>query len=237
MTAYRSIRIRMTDRPGALSAVGAALAAHRVDIVRLDVVSHEDGTVVDDLFLSAEDDASLDRATASFFGDVDVRPLRGFASDPVTGMATALGAVASAATVSDALAAVAAGVQLFLPSDLVAVLRGRDGGGYDILVGPAGLPTIGASDPFVFRGLSQSAEMSTGEPWAPPEFTGAFPGARVAAAPCGPVGLLLVAREEGLTFYRGELQRLAAYATAAACIAGSKDGALWSPFGELVAAN
>ncbi|WBL36266.1 ACT domain-containing protein [Tepidiforma flava] len=53
MAVVRSIRITMPDRPGALSAVTTALAAHRVDIVRLDVVSHEGEYVVDDLLLEA----------------------------------------------------------------------------------------------------------------------------------------------------------------------------------------
>ena len=235
MTAHRSIRIRMADRPGALSAIGAALAAQRVDIIRLDVVSHEDGAVVDDLFLAAHDESAIDRATASFYGDVEVHALQGFSGDPVTGMALALGGVGAAVNVRDALGALANGVRRFLPSDTVAVLRRGTDGGYDILIGAPGLPTVRADEPFAFRDLVVATELASREPWAPPGFVAAFGGARVAAVPCGAAGLLLVGRTEPLAFYRGELERAAAYATAAASIAGSKEGALWSPFDELVA--
>lgn len=222
MTAHRSIRIRMADRPGALSAVGAALAAHRVDIVRLDVVSHEDGTVVDDLFLAGDDEAALDRATSSFFGDVEVRPLRGFAADPVVGIGAALGAVASATGKGEALAAIAEGVQRFISCDTVAILRGSGEGGYDILFGPPGLPAISADATFAFRSLALLAELGTSEPWAPPDFMAAFRAARVAAVPCGPGALLLVGRHESLKFYSGELSRLETYAAAGANIAASR---------------
>jgi len=221
MTAHRSIRIRMADRPGALSAVGAALAAHRVDIVRLDVVSHEDGTVVDDLFLAADDEAALDRATSNFFGDVEVRPLRGFADDPVVGMAAALGAVAEAATTSDALAAIAKGVQRFIPCDTVALLR-RGDAACEVILGPPGLPAISSDAAFAFRAATLPAEVGESEPWAPPAFIAAFKAARACAVACGATDLLLVGRHEPLKFYAGELQRLATYASAAAQIAAPK---------------
>ncbi|MBK6662444.1 MAG: ACT domain-containing protein [Thermoflexaceae bacterium] len=66
MTVYRSIRVQITDRPGALFAITAALAAHGVDIVRLDVISSDGTIVVDDLFLGAPSAAAIGDACASF---------------------------------------------------------------------------------------------------------------------------------------------------------------------------
>ena len=73
MTVYRSIRVQITDRPGALFAITAALAAHGVDIVRLDVISSDGTIVVDDLFLGAPSAAAIGDACASFPGDATVR--------------------------------------------------------------------------------------------------------------------------------------------------------------------
>jgi ACT domain len=222
MTEYRSIRIRMKDRPGALSAIGAALAAQRVDIVRLDVVSHEDGSVVDDLFLAGEDRTSIERATSSFHSDVEVQMLSALAGDPVAGMGAALGGVAAAPGARDALAAVARGVPLFLPCDSVAVLQGGEDGNYTVVEGPAGLTGIGSSAPFAFRRLRAPVEQDGKGSWAPEEITAGFAMNRVAATPFGPAGVLLVGRAEPLRFYGGELARLGTYAVAAASIAEGK---------------
>ncbi len=221
MTAYRSIRIRMADRPGALSAIGAALAANRVDIVRLDVVSHDDGFVVDDLLLRAVDPEAINLATRSFYGDVEVFPLSGFTQDPVTGMARGIARVAGAANSDATAAAVVAGVPEFMPCDAAALLGACEDGGYALLAGPIGLGSIAANDPFEFRALQSPREMRAEAGWAPPQFAERFGGSRIAALPLGNGLLLLVGRLQPLKFHAGELDRLVAFAQAVTPMLGA----------------
>ncbi|MEO6397497.1 MAG: ACT domain-containing protein, partial [Tepidiformaceae bacterium] len=82
MTVYRSIRIQLPDRPGSLSAITASLAAHGVDIVRLDVVSQEGQSAVDDLYLGAPSEDALDRAIRGFHSDVTAQPFSELLGDP-----------------------------------------------------------------------------------------------------------------------------------------------------------
>lgn len=117
MPVYASARIRMADRPGALSAIGAALAANGVDIVRLDVVSHEGATVVDDLYLAAASQADIDRALGSFFTDVVVERLAGAGTDVVLDLGSALGRVAMAPGVMEARQVALAGALRFIHAD------------------------------------------------------------------------------------------------------------------------
>ncbi len=215
MTVYRSIRIRMADRPGALSAIGAALAANRVDIVRLDVVSHDDGAVVDDLLLRALDAASIDLATRSFYGDVEVYPIEGFTEDPVIGMARAIGRVAAAPR-AEAASALVAGVKDFIPSDATVLLAPQPDGGFAVLAGPPGLAEIASADSFEFRGLSAPREIRATGDWAPPAFAESIQASRVAGLHLTGGLLLLVVRRQPLKFFAGELDRLAAYVEATA---------------------
>ncbi len=220
MTVYRSIRIRMADRPGALSAIGAALAANRVDIVRLDVVSHDDEAVVDDLLLRALDAASIDLATRSFYGDVEVYPIEGFTQDPVIGMALGIAGVASAAPGPAAATALAAGVREFIPCDVTVLLAPVGDGAFDVAAGPTGLSGIAYSDPFEFRGLSAPREIRATGDWAPPAFAESIQASRVAGLPLPGGLLLLVVRRQPLKFYAGELERLAAFLDAAGPLVG-----------------
>src|SRR5512143_3097134 len=99
MPAYRAIRIHMPDRPGALSAISTALAAHQVDIVRLDVVSHEGSTVVDDLVLSAASQEDIGSAIGGFHPEVSIRTFDEIIGDPALEMGTALGSVAASPSI------------------------------------------------------------------------------------------------------------------------------------------
>ena len=109
MSVFRSVRVQMKDRPGALSALGAALAALSVDIVRLDVVSHEGDLVVDDLYLRAAADSDIDLAVAGFMDATSVTTFTGFASDPSRKMAERLREITAASGLPAAWSATAAG--------------------------------------------------------------------------------------------------------------------------------
>ncbi len=232
MTVFRSIRIEMADRPGALSAIGASLAANRVDIVRLDVVSHEDGTVVDDLYLAAETDGDVDRAVRSFYGDTRVLSFVGLTSDPVTAMGESLGRIAAASSIGEAFVATVEGASRFLAADGSALLRVNATGGYDVLVGPAGLPAVEAGSHFA-PGWSLSTGQAMAFPardgWAPPAFAAALSAHWVAAAPCGAGGLLIVSRTAEMPFYRGEIARLDVFARAAGTMTLGKGAPVAAP--------
>lgn len=56
----RSIRVRLVDLPGTLHQLTALVASEGVNIVRLEVVSHEQADVWDDIELSADTEDQLD---------------------------------------------------------------------------------------------------------------------------------------------------------------------------------
>jgi hypothetical protein len=221
MPAYRSIRIQMPDRPGALSAISAALAAHGVDIVRLDVVSHEGLSVVDDLFLAAETQDDLGRAVGSFLPDVTVRTFEGMAGDPALEMGEGLARCVTAETVEGCREASVLGAQQLARGDAGAFLRASADGGVDVLQGPPGLPRIGPGEPFAGRwALQRGSAMAfpVNETWAPAHFEQALGAAWVALAPSGPFDVVMVVRRLNIAFYTGELERLSAFARAAGAI-------------------
>ena len=63
--ARRSIRVRLVDLPGALHQLTSLVASEGVNIVRLEVVSHEQNDVWDDIELAAGSDEQLDAVVGS----------------------------------------------------------------------------------------------------------------------------------------------------------------------------
>jgi hypothetical protein len=221
VTAYRSIRIQMPDRPGALSAISTALAANTVDIVRLDVVSREGATVVDDLFLTASSQDEIGAAVGSFHGDVTVRTFDGQSGEPTIEMGAGLLEVATAPTLAAARLAAAEGARRLGRADLAVLLRATSDGGYEWDGGPGELPAIGDSEAFVGRwALQRRAAIAfpVADGWAPVRVQHALEAAWVAIAPFDAFGLLLVARKLNIAYFTGELERLSAFADAAAAI-------------------
>lgn len=221
MTVYRSIRVQITDRPGALFAITAALAAHGVDIVRLDVISSDGTTVVDDLFLGAPSAAAIGDACASFPGDATVRTFEDTAGDPVLEMGSGLHRAATAPSVQDARDAAIEAARHLLRADIAVLLRAAEGGSMSIAAGPANLPAIAAGDPFAPRWVLQhatAAAFPAHEGWAPPGFHRALGAAWVAIAPSWPLDLLVVVRHLSIPFHAGELERLSTFASAAGAI-------------------
>ena len=209
----------MRDRPGALSALGAALAALSVDIVRLDVVSHEGDLVVDDLYLRAASESDIDLAVAGFMDTQSVVTFQGFAGDPARKMAERLHDVVGAANLAAAWFATAAGVLDIVYGSQALLLRVTPGGEINQLAGTVSVPAIGADDPFAGRWAliyaSAAAFAARGE-WAPPALREALSAAWIAVAPCGTADLLVVSRSADMPFYAGELERLTAFSAAAA---------------------
>lgn len=148
MPVYRAIRIHMPDRPGALSAISSALAAHQVDIVRLDVVSHDDSTVVDDLVLAAVSQDDIGRAIGGFYPEVSVRTFDEVSGDPSLEIAAGLRAVASASEITSAREALLRGAIRVSRADNALLLSVTPAGGLEGVAVSGPVPPITAGEPF-----------------------------------------------------------------------------------------
>jgi len=221
MPALRAIRIQMPDRPGALSAISTALAAHGVDIVRLDVVSHEGSTVVDDLLLSAASKEDIGAAIGGFYPEVIVRTFDEIAGDPALEMGAGLGHVAASVSIENARAAALTGSCRIARGDDAVLLRATESVGLNPVASTCAVPEIGASETFAGRWVLErraAAAFPVADGWAPQPFQHAIGAAWVAIAPAGAFDLMLVTRKLNIPFYAGELERLAAFAEAAGAI-------------------
>lgn len=230
MAVFRSIRVQMPDRPGALSTLATALAAHGVDIVRFDVVSTEAESVIDDLYLAGSSQEMIGAAIASFRPDVLVRTFETEPREPARILADGLIETARARSAADAAAAAAEGARLLARGDVAAYLRATPAGEVQVLAGPPGLPGLTRADLFAgwwalsrqsaiaFRataGLRWRGEREAWS-WAPAQFQQALSAAWLALVACGPTDILLVGRTLNIAFYEGELARLRDYSS---CIA------------------
>lgn len=230
MPVFRSIRVQMPDRPGALSTLATALAAHGVDIVRFDVVSTEAGSVIDDLYLAGPSAEMIGAALASFRPDVLVRTFETEPREPSRVLADGLVETARARSSDAAVAAAAEGARLLARADVAAYLRATPDGDIRVLAGPSGLPGLTRADIFAgWWALSRQAAIAfrataglrwRGEneawSWAPAHFQQALSSAWLALVPCGSADLLLAGRSLNIAFYEGELSRLKDYACAVA---------------------
>ncbi|MDZ7726834.1 MAG: ACT domain-containing protein [Dehalococcoidia bacterium] len=221
MPVYRSIRIQMPDRPGALSAITTALAANGVDIVRLDVVAHGDGDVVDDLFLSAPSQESIGSAVGSFQSDVAVRTFEDEAGDPALEMGAGLGDIAAATDSGSALERIRSHGRTLARASHTAVFRATPDGGFLALSGPDGLADIGPDEPFAGRWVlhrQAPAAFPVPSSWTDAPGLAPMEAAWAAIAPLGPFDLFVASRKLAISFVPEELERIAAYADAAGAI-------------------
>jgi hypothetical protein len=221
MPAYRAIRIQMPDRPGALSAISTSLAAHQVDIVRLDVVSHEGDHVVDDLILSAATQEDIGSAIAGFWPEVTVRTFEALSGDPALEMGRSLGHVAASASITTARASSLVGGTRIARADDAVLLRTDEAGGFSILAATSSVPEIAAPEPFAGRWVIErraAAAFPVADGWAPQAFQHALGAAWVAIAPAGAFDLMVATRKLNIPFFSGELERLAAFAESAGAI-------------------
>ncbi len=221
MPAYRSIRLQMPDRPGALSTISAALAAHGVDIVRLDVVSHEGAMVVDDLLLGAANQEDIGAAIGSFYPEVTIRTFETLVGDPALEMGSSLGRIAAAGSLDGARSEAIAGAARIGRADDAILLRAREDGGFAVIAGPATVPAVAPSEPFAARwviGRRAAAAFPVADGWAPLPFQHALGSAWVAMAPLGPSDVVLTSRSLNIPYHAGELERVAAFAEATGAI-------------------
>ncbi len=224
MPVYRAIRIHMPDRPGALSAISSALAAHQVDIVRLDVVSHDDSTVVDDLVLAAVSQDDIGRAIGGFYPEVSVRTFDEVSGDPSLESAAGLRAVASASDITSAREALLRGAIRVSRADNALLLSVTSAGGLEGLAVSGPVPPITAGEPFAGRWVIErgvAAAFPVADGWAPMPFQHTLSACWVAMVPMGDAVLLLASRRLNIPFYSGELERLAAYGEAAGAVLGA----------------
>lgn len=215
------IRISMPDRPGALSQVCLALAAHGVDITHLDVVSAANGTVVDDLTLQADTAADLQKAISSFRREVSVMALPGNPGDPVTEFGLAIAALATAEGLAASLARIIAGCQRFIRADESFVLSLDASGGATPVVAARPLPAVLPGEPFAGRAVLSPAVAATfagASDWAPAPLRVALGAAVIAMAPLGTSAVIAATRVAPIPFTAGEMRRLALYSGAASAI-------------------
>jgi hypothetical protein len=221
MPAYRSIRIQMPDRPGALSAISTALAVHGVDIVRLDVVSHPSGDVVDDLFLSGPSQEVIGQAVGSFQPDVIVRTFDQVSGDPALEMGLGLTEAARAPSPAAALEAVRSHGLVVGRADTAATARATPDGGFSFTAGPAGNSTIAADERFAGRyalARQEPIAFPADNDWAPGSVQTAMQAAWVAVAPLGPFDLLILCRQLNIAYLPDELERIGVFAEAVGAV-------------------
>jgi ACT domain len=216
------VRLRLPDRPGSLAAVTGHLAAHGVDVLRLDVVDRGSGGAVDDFLLAG---AGIDAALEALGGiaillgrraGVDLR-------DPGLEMAAACEGVTSARSgpelcgqlVRAALGLVFAEAGLLFADrepGLLAVVASSVPG-LPVAVDNRGNSLISSA---LFCGQSLTADGRI--PWAPASLREHLPPGSVAVVPGGspPSLALALVREDNAPFVAAELERLAALMRVAA---------------------
>jgi hypothetical protein len=222
MPVYRSIRIQMPDRPGALSAVSTALAVQGVNIVRLDIMGHDGDSVVDDLLLSGPDLESIGRAIGSFQPDVTVRTFDEAGGDPTLMLGEGILAAAAARDRSQALDAVLQHARVLARADRALLSAAQPDGRLQFTFdGSGAVTTIESETPFVgrwalHRETAMAIPLRAG--WAPEAVEAALSDAWLAIAPIGPFDLLLLTRSLNIPFLRDELERIAMFAEMAGAV-------------------
>lgn len=221
MPVYRSIRIQMPDRPGALSAVATNLAAHGVNIVRLDVVAHGGSDVVDDLFLAAPQQENIGNAIGSFQSDVVVRTFEDEVGDPTLEMGAGLGDIAAAADAGAALDLIRGHGRTLSRATHTGIFRATPEGKFLALGGPEGIADIEAAEPFAGRWVlhrQAAAAFPVPESWSTSAGLAPMEASWVAIAPLGPFDLFVASRKLAIAFVTEELERISAFADAAGAI-------------------
>ena len=214
-TDARLVRLRLPDRPGSLAAIAGHLAAHGLNVLRLEVLDRESGWVVDDFLVAGADvGPALDRLAAG----VEVLACRPGVDlrDPGLAMAAACASVTAASSEREAhRALVRAALELVFGEAAFLCLRQGHGFLRPVASTVPGLPVIDDGAAALLTSALFSGEPLTADgrvPWAPERYRDLLPGGAVAVVPGGePPSLLLVVLRDDLTpFVAAELDRLAA---------------------------
>ena len=216
----RLVRLRLSDRPGSLARVTERFAAHRVDVLRLEVVGREGGWAVDDFLVSGH---GLQKALAELRPDAVVLAERENVDlpDPGLAMAAACASVTSADSRRGAytkLVEASLGL-VFAEAGFVCVREPHD------LLRPVAstvpkLPVIEGGQPSLLLSALHSGACLTADgraPWVPLTLRNLLPGGSIVAIPGGePASLVLtLVRRDDAPFVEAELSRLAALVSVA----------------------
>lgn len=221
MPAYRSVRIQMPDRPGALSAVSTTLAVHGVDIATLEVAGHVGGDVVDDLLLSAPSQDDISAAVANFAPDVNVRFFEQPAGNATMELGLGVHAIAAAASSGAAWDGMLRHAARLGRADRAVAARAMDDGSIEFHAGGLASPPLAKDSAFAGRwSLSRgcAAAVPGDASWAPASLRDAAGAGWLAFAPLGPFDLLVLARKPAIPFLEDELERVALFAEAAGAV-------------------
>lgn len=211
----RLLRLRLPDRPGSLAAITGHLAAHGVNILRLEVLGREGGWVVDDFLVTG---ARLSEALTELGPDVAVLANRPGVDllDPGLAMADACASVTAAASAREAYGKlVGAAAQLVFAEAGFVCVREGDGFLRPRASTVAGLPVLDDDAASLLLSAFFSGECLTADgrvPWAPAGFREQLPAGAVAVVPGGvpPFIVLVLVRADETPFVAAELGRLAA---------------------------
>ena len=211
----RLVRLRVRDRAGSLAAVTQHLAAHRVNVLRLEVLTRESGFAIDDLLVTG---AGLDEALATLDRSVAVLADRREVDllDPGLAMANACASVTAAGSAREAARQlVRSALELVFAEAACVCIREGHGFLRPVAATVPDLPPLEDGPASLLRSALFSGECLTADgraPWATGAFREHLPSGAVLAVPGGsPSFLVLVlAREDDAPFVSTEVDRLAA---------------------------
>jgi hypothetical protein len=209
------VRLALPDRPGSLALVASRLAAHGVDILRVDVVQDGEGTVVDDLLVAGGD---LATALVELEGDVEILGLREHAElpDPGLAMADALAGVSGAASLGAARHALLAASIELVAADSGVLLRDAGHGWLRPVAATAeSLPPVRDDQRCLARDALARSRPEIAAPyesWAPAAYAVALGMGRVLVVPAGNPAFfaLAVVRHDAFPFVEAEVERVQA---------------------------
>jgi ACT domain len=221
------LRVAMPDRPGSLATLAGRLARAGLDIVRVEVVSADGTTAVDDLLVRG---AGAERAVARL-SDVRVLAVRedGTLPDPGLAMAAACARITAAETASGARMALVEAALALADAHRGALLRDRGDGRLEVVASTEGAVPPVALDGFgpARRALAEDAAVTASgdREWAPPPFRERFHGGAVAVVPAGVAHVLCVVRTDWFPFIETEVERLRGLARVAWGVLRRDEGA------------
>lgn len=180
----RLLRLRVRDRPGSLARVAERLAAHGVDILRIEVLERDGGYAIDDLLVAGD---GLADALHDLRGEAAVLVSRDNVDlpDPALAMAAACTEVARARSPRDAeRRLLAASLRLVFADAGFVCVRNPGGWLWPAASTVAGLPVADAPS-LLHSALASGAPLGTDAraPWAPPAFRAALPEGTVLVVP------------------------------------------------------
>jgi hypothetical protein len=216
----RLIRLRLPDRPGSLAGITERFAAHRVDVLRLEVLSRGGSWAIDDFLVSGP---GISDALADLGPDVVVLADREGIDlpDPGLAMAAACASVTFAETRRQAYARlVEAALGLAFAEAGFVCIRESHGFLRPVASTVAGLPVLEEDRASLLLSALHSGECLTADsraPWAPAAYLERVPRGAVATVPGGdpPFLVLALVRRDDAPFVQAELSRLDALVTVA----------------------